>query len=183
MPPVAPPDPPLADGVVRVREIRAGDEAAMTEICNDETAARWIPLPVPYTERDFQIWWQQVRDDSAAGTSLGLLIADADDRAIGSIGIKELSTPGYGEIGYLLGAEHRGKGLATRALRLVRHWAAHALGLERIELLIHHENEASQHVARAAGFAETGEYRPCRRGGNPDTADHKVFAWPGAEEA
>jgi RimJ/RimL family protein N-acetyltransferase len=183
MPAVAPPDPPLSDGVVTIREIRADDEAAITTICDDPTIARWIPLPSPYTAVDFQLWRGRALDGRAAGDALELVIADADDRPVGSIAIKELATPGYGEIGYLIGAEHRGRGLAARAVRLLRDWAARELGAERIDLLIHHENAPSQRVAREAGFSETGEYRPCRRGCNPDTADHKVFAWPGGEDA
>lgn len=177
------PDPPLTDGVVTLRPHRPEDAEAVVEYCDDPSILRWIPLPSPYRREDFEEWQANCRRAREEGRELALAIADADDRAIGNLGFKHLDRPGYTEIGYLMGAPSRGRGYMTRALRLARDHALHAMGVERVELLIHHDNEASQRVARAAGFAETGEYRPCPTGCNPEKADHKVFAYPGAEEA
>lgn len=183
MPPLPYPDPPPSDGVVTLRPRRPDDAAAVAAFCNDEEITRWIPLPSPYAESDFFEWDRLSEQERAAGRAFALLIVDADDRPVGSIGLKHLDRPGYAEIGYMLGRDARGQGYAARALRLARDHATHALGVERVECLIHHDNEASQRVARAAGFSETGEYRPCETGCAPDKADHMVFAWPGAEEA
>lgn len=183
MPALPYPDPPLTDGTIVLRPRRPEDAPPVAAFCNDESITRWVPLPSPYGEEDFHEWDRLSEHERAEGRGLSLLIAGADDRPVGSIGFKHLDRPGYTEIGYLLGKEARGRGYASRALRMARDWATRTLGVERIELLIHYENEASQRVARAAGFAETGEYRPCETGCTPDVADHKVFAWPGAEEA
>jgi RimJ/RimL family protein N-acetyltransferase len=183
MPAVPLPDPPLTDGVITLRPHRPGDAEAVAGFCDDPSILRWIPLPSPYTVADYEEWQAKARESREAGRELSLAIADADDRPVGNLGFKHLDRPGYAEIGYLMGAPSRGRGYASRALRLARDHALHELGAERVELLIHHDNEASQRVARAAGFAETGEYRPCPTGCTPDRADHKVFAYPGAEEA
>lgn len=177
------PDPPVTDGVVTLRAHRDDDVEAVVAFCDDPSILPWIPLPSPYTRADFEEWITGAEARRQAGQELALLIADADDRPIGNLSFKDLDRPGYAEIGYLIGASSRGKGYMARALRLARDHARHALGTETIELLIHHDNEASQRVARAAGFTETGEYRPCRTGCNPERADHKVFAYPGAEDA
>lgn len=177
------PDRPLTDGVVTLRPHRPEDGEAVVEFCNDESILRFIPLPSPYTHADYLEWQANCRTAREEGRELSFSIADAGDRPIGNLGFKHLDRPGYAEIGYLMGGPSRGKGYMTRALRLARDHALHAMGVERIELLIHHDNEASQRVARAAGFAETGEYRPCPTGCDPSKADHKVFAYPGAEEA
>lgn len=177
------PDPPVTDGVVMLRGPRPEDVAVVSAFCDDPSILPWIPLPSPYTEADYHEWRRGAEQRREDGEGLEVIIADAGGTAIGTLGFKELQRPGYTEIGYLMGAGSRGRGYASRALRLARDHALHALGVERIELLIHHDNEASQRVARAAGFSETGEYRPCRTGCNPDKADHKVFAYPGAEEA
>jgi RimJ/RimL family protein N-acetyltransferase len=174
---------PLSDGVVTLRPRRPEDARAVAEFCNDDTITRWIPLPSPYRESDYRDWVEVGEGEREQGRGLQLLIADADDRPVGSLVFKHLDRPGYAEIGYLLARGARGRGYATRALRLARDHALHAMGIERVELLIHHDNEDSQRVARAAGFAETGEYRPCPTGCEPEKPDHKVFAYPGAEEA
>jgi len=163
--------------------MRDEDARIVTAYCDDPSILRWIPLPSPYTEADFLEWKRQAEERRLTGEGLEMLIVDEEDRPIGGVGMKELGRPGYAEIGYLLSADARGRGHAARALRLARDYAFRELGRERVELLIHQDNEPSQRVARAAGFAETGEYRPCPRGCDPDVGDHKVFAWPGAEEA
>lgn len=183
MPPVPPPDPPLRDGPTGLRQMREDDAPIVTAYCDDPSIRRWVELPSPYTEAEFREWRRQAEERRLAGEGLELLIVDAEDVPIGGMGLKQLDRPGYAEIGYLLSAPARGRGHATRALRLLRDYAVRQLGRERVELLIHHENEPSRRVARAAGFAETGEYRPCRQGPDPQTADHEVFAWPGAGEA
>jgi RimJ/RimL family protein N-acetyltransferase len=183
MPAVPFPDPPLTDGVVSLRPRRSEDAPAVTAFCDDPSITRWMPLPSPYNESDFHDWDRVSEQERAEGRGFSLLVVDGDDRPIGTLGFKHLDRPAYAEIGYLMGAPSRGKGYMTRALRLARDHALRGLGAERVELLIHHDNEPSQRVARAAGFAETGEYRPCPTGCSPDKADHKVFAYPGAEEA
>jgi len=62
-----------------------------------------------------------------------------------------------GEIGYWVAGPARGRGIATRAVRLASEWALRELGLGTLELMTHEDNLASQGVARAAGFSETGE--------------------------
>ena len=59
--------------------------------------------------------------------------------------------PGYGEIGYWVAKAARGKGVATRAVVLLRDYAAAELGLELIELIIHEGNDAVEAGRRADG--------------------------------
>ena len=65
--------------------------------------------------------------------------------------------PGYGEIGYWVVAEARGRGIATRAVRLLADWAREELGLTQIDVLPHKDNAPSRRVAEKAGFRDTGE--------------------------
>jgi ribosomal-protein-alanine N-acetyltransferase len=55
--------------------------------------------------------------------------------------------------------EARGKGLATRAVRLISSWALHDLGLTRVGLLTEPSNLVSQRVAERAGFQREGILR------------------------
>jgi len=85
--------------------------------------------------------------------------------------------PGYGEIGYWVAAQARGKGVASRAVTLLRDWAAGELGLTVIELVIHEDNRLSRRVAERTGFLDTGERRPQPRTDEPGPPDHVVYAW------
>jgi RimJ/RimL family protein N-acetyltransferase len=53
----------------------------------------------------------------------------------------------------------RGRGFATRAVRLVTAWAFAQLHVARVELLIEPDNDASLAVARRAGFTREGVLR------------------------
>jgi RimJ/RimL family protein N-acetyltransferase len=65
----------------------------------------------------------------------------------------------WAEIGYWTHPDHRGRGVATRALHLVTAWAMESAGVAQIDLPIHPENAASKAVARKAGYFLRG---PCQ---------------------
>lgn len=60
------------------------------------------------------------------------------------------------DISYWLGAEGRGHGWASSALRAATDWAFDRWPIEEAELEIDLENEASMRVAEAAGYARRG---------------------------
>jgi RimJ/RimL family protein N-acetyltransferase len=64
-----------------------------------------------------------------------------------------------GSIGYWLLPEARGKGLASRAVKLVSRWALRDLTLARLALLTEPANRRSQRVAERNGFQEEGVLR------------------------
>jgi RimJ/RimL family protein N-acetyltransferase len=67
------------------------------------------------------------------------------------------------EIGYWVTREARGRGVATRTVLLVTHWALTDLGLTVIELLADVQNVASRRVAEKAGYTRDGEVPPPER--------------------
>jgi RimJ/RimL family protein N-acetyltransferase len=83
---------------------------------------------------------------------------------------------GAAEVGYWVAAHARGRGIATRAVRLVCDWAARELGLEALEIMHHEDNPASQGVARAAGFTESGETH-VPAGGELAEGRYVVHSW------
>jgi RimJ/RimL family protein N-acetyltransferase len=116
---------------------------------------RWTRVPASYGEPDARAY-QLTRDAGIrAGTIAPYAIVAADDesRLLGSISLMRFSWPNHrAEVGYWLVAGARGRGHATRAVRLICTWGFAALGLERIALLAAAGNPASQHVAERAGF-------------------------------
>lgn len=69
-----------------------------------------------------------------------------------SVGKEDLS----GWFSYWLNAAYRGKGLAGRAAATIAGWALDEGGLHRLELGHRANNQASRHVALAAGFIQEG---------------------------
>ena len=152
------PDPPLTDGVITLRAHRPPDVDALVAICQDPAIPRWTRVPQPYTRADAEGWIAGVELDLAAGTAINWLAVDEDDEVLASIAVQDIRrAEGVGEIGYWVAAHARGRGVATRAVRLASDWALGELGLNTIEIMTHEDNAASQGVARAAGYAETGE--------------------------
>jgi RimJ/RimL family protein N-acetyltransferase len=113
-----------------------------------------------------------------AGKALAFLAVDDDGTLLGNFSIMELDkAPHYGEIGYWVAREARGKGVATRAVVMLRDYGASELGLELIELIIHEGNEPSKRVAERTGFLDIGEKRLPPRQEGATERDHMVFAW------
>jgi RimJ/RimL family protein N-acetyltransferase len=146
----------LSDGVVTLRPFRLDDAAAVAAACSDPDIPRFTHVPDNYTESDAR--------EFIAGTlrpereERSFAIVDSGDMLLGAIGFR-IPHPGTGEIGYWLAAGARGRGAATRAVRLVCEWAFRELGLMRMQLLTHPENAASQKLAERCGFHREGLLR------------------------
>jgi RimJ/RimL family protein N-acetyltransferase len=132
---------------------------------------------VPYRRADALSWVSGAELELDAGVTIGWLAVDHEDRLLASISVMEIDREARtGEIGYWVAREARGRGVATRAVRLVRDWAAAELGLTTIEIEVHEDNLASQAVARAAGFVEDDERDVPPRAGLPD-GRYVIFHW------
>ncbi len=158
--------PTLRDGDLVLRPKRPEDAEAITAACQDPEIPRWTFVPSPYTREDAEAFLASSAEEEAAGKSAGFLAVDAAGRLLGSFGVMELDRePGYGEIGYWVAAEARGRGIATRAVRTLTRWAQDELGLTRIEILPHKDNLPSRRVAEKAGYVDTGQLVGSSRGG------------------
>jgi RimJ/RimL family protein N-acetyltransferase len=163
--PIRPPQPPLSDGVVTLRQWgEKGDVEAITAACNDPTIAEFLDLlPSPYTEDDARVYIAHCREGWADGTMTNFAIASESGDAIGSIGVRWLEPDqGVAEVGYWVAPEARGNGVCTRALRLVSSWVLQDCGMERLQLRADELNPASRKVAENAGFTQEGILRSSR---------------------
>ena len=81
----------------------------------------------------------------------GFLIADAiSGERLGNIALAHKD--GVGEVSYWLAGYARGRGVATRALRLFSGWALATLDLHELRLWMHADNHGSRAVAERAGY-------------------------------
>jgi RimJ/RimL family protein N-acetyltransferase len=157
-----PPDPPLSDGIVSLRPWTLEDVPAIAAACDDVEIARWIhQLPTPYRESDARDY--VVSTEAAWNDGLGAFFAVVDCGSgdpVGSIGLhvldRELANV---EVGYWTAAAARGRGVTTRALKLLSGWALREAGAERVQLRADVLNTASLRVAEKAGFTREGTLR------------------------
>ncbi|MGZ6268401.1 MAG: GNAT family N-acetyltransferase [Candidatus Limnocylindrales bacterium] len=158
---LSPPNPPLSDGVISLRPFRADDAADITAACQDPAIQRWIPvIPVPYTDADARRFILMSLQSWHDGTGYEFAIADmASDRYLGSVGLHVGPNSRRHAIGYMVTPAARGRGVATRAVRLVTRWAFENLAIDRLALWTLPGNGASQAVAEKAGFRYEGLVR------------------------
>ena len=101
---------------------------------------------------------EEMSDRWTRGEAATLAICDTTDRCVGHVFVN-LGPSHRATVGYWLLLEVRGKGLATRAVRLVSRWALRELVLPRLGLLTEPWNVDSQRVAERAGFRREGVLR------------------------
>lgn len=151
----------LTDGSIRIRLRADADTPAIVAACQDPEIPRWTRVPEPYDEATAAEWATESTRARESGEALHLLIADAQtDELLGSIGVQDIR---YAEsrcdIGYWLAREARGKGIMTRAVRLLSRWVFENLPIERIQITVQPENRASRAVAERAGYKLEGILR------------------------
>lgn len=153
--------PRLLDDAIVLRPPVLADADAITRECQDPEIPRFTRIASPYGRDDAVRFIEEAARAWQDGTSAAFVIADpTTDEVLGSIGLMRIHEDRLvAEIGYWVAAGVRRSGIATRAVRLVAHWAALELGIVRIELMTRPENVASQGVAERAGFIREGVLR------------------------
>jgi RimJ/RimL family protein N-acetyltransferase len=148
----------LTDGVVVLRELREDDRAVVLSTMRDDVVQRWLNMPARPRDADFDSLLRVVREGRASGERIDYTVTEAEqDLALGAVIASRRARANY-EIAYLAGAAGRGRGLMTRAVRLVCDWLI-AEGIGRIEARTHPDNLASQQLALRAGFHREGVER------------------------
>lgn len=108
----------------------------------------------PYTEEDAREFIRgEFRPDHQA------LAVEVDGRVVGGIGMGVNPNDYRATVGYWVAAEARGRGVCTRALRLLSRHALEELELQRVDLVTDPDNVASQRVAEKVGFRREGVLR------------------------
>jgi len=155
------PDPPLQDGVVRLRPWAAHDIAPATAATRDPSIPRYTRVPEHQTEEGLREFIALRAVAREAGEALTFVVADAgSDAFLGTVALLRFDwEQRRGEIGYWLASWARGRGVMTRAVALLSRWALADLGLARLALHTYVENAVSQAVAVRCGFRREGVLR------------------------
>jgi len=155
---LVPPSPALETGGVRLRTFDAADAPAIAEACADPDIGRFTFMKQGQTEADARAWIAERTTLWDQGVAR-FAIEDAQLHTfLGQVGLETRDEYRSGELFYWVVAPGRGNAVAPNAVALVCDWAF-GIGVERIALLTHVDNHASQRVAVKCGFTREGVLR------------------------
>jgi RimJ/RimL family protein N-acetyltransferase len=165
--------PVLSDGVVTLRAPDDRDLDAIDAGIHDADVVRWLGQP----EGTAAEVLERNRLRAADGSPTFAICAGVDD-CVGHIWLnRDPSDRAAGAIGYWLLPTIRGRGYATRAVRLLAEHSLRELGMRRLRLVTEPDNLPSQRVAERAGF-HRGETRQAHGEIDGRSIDVIVFALP-----
>jgi RimJ/RimL family protein N-acetyltransferase len=145
----------LTDGVVVLREFCEDDRAVVLSTMGDELVHTWLNMPTEPHDSDFDSLLRTARVGRANGARIDYAVTEQGHaEAVGAVIASRRHRDNY-EIAYLAGAPGRGRGLMTRAVRLLCEWLFRE-GIGRLELRTHPDNEPSLRLAERAGFQREG---------------------------
>jgi RimJ/RimL family protein N-acetyltransferase len=143
----------IEDGDIALRPFAEDDVPAIVAACQDPDIPRWTSVPSPYTEEDARRFVAGLEDHHAFA-----VVDPETDELFGSVGFW-LDDHGRAGFGYWTAKEARGRGVASRALRLLTRRVVREHGPARLQLMVEPANAASIRVAEKAGFRREGLLR------------------------
>jgi [ribosomal protein S5]-alanine N-acetyltransferase len=155
------PTTPPTYGSIVLRAFTDEDAHLAVELGDDPYIPLIGSLPAHPTAEQALEWIHRQRGRLAEGTGLSFAIADAESgNAVGAIGLSLRDLPaGRATAGYAVAPTHRGRGIATSALKALTTFAWTIPALYRVELYIEPWNTSSIHVAEASGYQREGLLR------------------------
>ena len=137
---------------------KASDIPALVLLAGDARVSRdHAVLPHPYKREDGEKFVAHARAVNAEGLGLQLAIGmrGAPDKLIGCVGLR-IRPNGEVSLGYWLGVEHWGQGLATEAAHAILDALFLYTGLESVIAEVRVANDASRKVLARCGFQYEG---------------------------
>jgi RimJ/RimL family protein N-acetyltransferase/catechol 2,3-dioxygenase-like lactoylglutathione lyase family enzyme len=163
---VTPPE--LTTERLRLRPLTRDDVDVLAPIYTNPEITRYLRNPV--SDRPAVEVLVRRRLDRPMAPGMGSWLVYLDSTVIGLTHLwpsAELPAP-LAELGWVLGRDFWGRGLATEAAACVLRHGLHGLGLPTVWALVHRDNRASIAVADRLGMVDVGE-------GVHHGAPHRVF--------
>ncbi|MFY1586612.1 GNAT family N-acetyltransferase [Micromonospora sp. WMMD734] len=173
------PDGRLTDTVVTLRRLAPPDAEVLHRLHTRPEVVATRVRPGPPTRADIDRRCAVAESDWLTGRAADFALCDAVTGTMvgGCALIHDEPATGQAMIGYSLLPEARGRGLATRAVRLLAGWAFDQVGLARLWAGTAPWNTASQRVLDRAGFHREGVMRARLPAPTPDTPRPDTVLW------
>jgi RimJ/RimL family protein N-acetyltransferase len=134
--------------------------AAIDEMLDDPDLLRFTRIPEPVPPGFAHAWIERYEEGRDDGSREAFAVVNGEDELLGIAMAPRIEREtATAELGYVVAPAARGRGVATEALRQLTRWAFDAQGMQRLELLISVENEASKRVAVRCGYVRDGILR------------------------
>ena len=145
--------------MIRLRDYHSTDAPRLVALANNENVSRFLvyTFPYPYTMND-AVWWITT---GSHGNGAKTRVIEYDGAFAGSVGI----TPQVGwkshtaEIGYWLGEEFWGRGIATQVMKQMTEEAFAEGALKKLFAPVMAPNLASARVLEKSGFLLEGVFK------------------------
>ena len=151
--------PYLSGKLINLREITMDDTTTIVNLMDYEIAKNLYQVPNPYRIEDALNFIKSSYDDFKLHKAITFAI-DYKNKSIlllaGTIGIKDIDYVNKkADIGYWIGKQYQGKGIATECVKLVVNYAFDELKLEEILAYVFLDNKQSIRVLEKNGFVKT----------------------------
>lgn len=148
---------------VGIRCYRPEDAAALHEAAIESRTDVYAWLSwchLDYSLAEAEAWATSQQRLFEQGEAYEFVIIDGEDRFLGGCGLNRINpTDRVANLGYWVRNTAVGRGVATRAVRLLADFAFSETELERLEIVCAVGNEASRRVAEKAGAVREGVLR------------------------
>lgn len=153
--------PALSDDVITLRAWDIDDIDTQLAAFTDPVFVRFSDwAPDTRDQLVDRLGWVERAREEGLGIHLAITQLDSRSPALGEVSLAGIDSINQrASVGYWLSPAGRGRGLASRAVRLLSSWAFDELGLARLELTCGPDNLASQGVAERCGFRPEGRLR------------------------
>jgi len=152
-----PPD-SITDGVVALRKLRESDRAVTLSTFADPLVRQWLNMPAKPSDADFDSLLRTIRNGFESGDRYDYCVTELpDDVSLGAVIASRRHRDNW-EVAYLARAEGRGRGLMTRAVRLLCDHLLSAEGATCVAFGVDVDNHRARRAYRRAGMTPTVEY-------------------------
>jgi len=156
-----PPPLALSDGTIAIRQFESRDLSALYEATAESIneLRAWMNWCRPdYSVEDCRRFLTEADTAWELGSEYNFAIVDREHGLLhGSIALNRIDRSfDSANVGYWVRRSQAGRGVASRALRLVSRFAFGGLALDRLEIVVPEDNIASRRVAEKAGARSEG---------------------------
>lgn len=156
-----------------LRDFKPEDINDIVRLANNAKVAKYLAsrFPHPYTHKDAE-WWINT------GSKIGInKVIEEDGKFAGVVGVEsgEKEKAHVGEIGYWLGEEFWGRGIACKAVKQMTDLVFAETNIVRLYAPVFSPNLASMKVLKKCGYQQEGVFKNAvyKNGGY---MDEHVFA-------